>query len=153
MLESSVSIPNGMRHQSIAPNGMVTSPHHLASAAGADVLRAGGSAIDAAIATSAVLAVVYPHMTSIGGDAFWLIHEGRTGRVRFLNGGGKAAGASTIEAFESLGRSEIPFRGVLPATLTVPGAVASWIEAHKAHGRLPLTSVLECAIGYPRLTL
>src|SRR5665647_774180 len=150
MLESSVSIPIGMRHPSIAPNGMVTSPHHLASAAGADVLRAGGSAIDAAIATSAVLAVVYPHMTSIGGDAFWLIHEGRTGRVRFLNGGGKAAGASTIEAFESLGRSEIPFRGVLPATLTVPGAVASWIEAHKAHGRLPLTSVLECAIGYAR---
>jgi len=122
----------------------------LASATGADVLRAGGSAVDAAIAASAVLSVVYPHMTSIGGDAFWLIHEGRSGRVRFLNGGGKAARSSTIEAFETRGHGEVPFRGILPATLTVPGAVASWIEAHKAHGRLPLTRILEGAIGYAR---
>jgi hypothetical protein len=57
------------RPATIAPNGVVTSPHALASAAGADVLRAGGSAVDAAIATSAALAVLYPHMTSIGGDA------------------------------------------------------------------------------------
>ena len=70
---------------------MVTSPHSLASAAGLDVLRAGGSAIDAAIATSAVLAVVYPHMTGLGGDAFWLIHDGASGEIRYLNGGGKAA--------------------------------------------------------------
>ena len=61
---------------------MVTSPHSLASAAGLDVLRAGGSAIDAAIATSAVLAVVYPHMTGLGGDAFWLIHDGASGEIR-----------------------------------------------------------------------
>src|SRR5215472_2395638 len=99
-----------LRPPAITPNGMVTSPHHLASAAGADVLRAGGSAVDAAIATGAVLAAVYPHMTSIGGDAFWLIHEGSTGRVRFLDGGGKAARSSTIEAFETRGHGEVPFR-------------------------------------------
>ncbi len=58
------------RPATLATRGMVTSPHALASAAGSDVLRHGGSAVDAAIATSAVLAVVYPHMTSIGGDAF-----------------------------------------------------------------------------------
>src|SRR5665647_3805775 len=110
MLESSVSIPIGMRHPSIAPNGMVTSPHHLASAAGADVLRAGGSAIDAAIATSAVLAVVYPHMTGVGGDAFWLIHDGASGEVKYLNGGGKAAAASTLSAMEQRGLKEIPLQ-------------------------------------------
>ena len=73
---------------------MVTSPHSLASAAGLDVLRAGGSAIDAAIATSAVLAVVYPHMTGLGGDAFWLIHDGASGEIRYpqwrRQGGGRA---------------------------------------------------------------
>ena len=139
-----------MRNPTIAPNGIVTSPHTLASAAGVDVLRAGGSAVDAAIATSAVLAVVYPHMTSIGGDAFWLIHEGATGRIRYVNGGGKAAKTATIEAFERLGLKEIPFRGIQPATLTAPGAVASWIEAHKAYGKLGLSRILESAIGYAR---
>jgi len=76
------------RPATLAPNGMVTCPHSLASAAGVDVLRAGGSAIDAAIAASAVLSVLYPHMTSVGGDAFWLIHDAKTKQVRYLDGGG-----------------------------------------------------------------
>jgi gamma-glutamyltranspeptidase/glutathione hydrolase len=129
---------------------MVTSPHSLASAAGLDVLRAGGSAIDAAIAASAVLAVVYPHMTGLGGDAFWLIHDGASGAIRTLNGGGKAAASATLSALEARGLNEIPLRGIVPATLTVPGAVASWTEAHGVHGRLPLQRVLESAIGYAR---
>lgn len=138
------------RPVTLASNGMVTSPHSLASAAGLDVLRAGGSAIDAAIATSAVLAVVYPHMTGLGGDAFWLLHDGASGRIRYLNGGGKAADGATLDALAARGLNEIPLRGVLPATLTVPGAVASWIEAHAAHGRLPLARVLESAVAYAR---
>src|SRR5437762_5816115 len=129
---------------------MVTSPHSLSTAAGLDVLRAGGSAIDASIATSAVLSVVYPHMTGLGGDAFWLIHDGKSGEIRYLNGGGKAAGGATPSALEARGLNEIPLRGIVPATLTVPGAVASWIEAHDVHGRLPLKRVLEAAIGYAR---
>ena len=136
------------RPVTLAQNGLVTSPHSLASSAGVDVLRAGGSAIDAAIATSAVLAVVYPHMTGIGGDAFWLIHDGRSGKVKYLNGGGKAAERATLVALRERAVSEIPLRGIVPATLTVPGSVASWIEAHKAFGRLPLARVLESAIGY-----
>jgi gamma-glutamyltranspeptidase len=132
----------------LAPRGMVTSPHSLASAAGVDVLRAGGSAIDAAIATSAVLSVVYPHMTGLGGDAFWLIHDGRSGEVSYLNGGGKAADGASLAAVAARGLAEIPLRGVVPATLTVPGAVASWIAAHETHGRLPLSRVLDGAIGY-----
>ena len=138
------------RPVTLAPSGMVTSPHSLASSAGIDVLRAGGSAIDAAIATSAVLAVVYPHMTGLGGDAFWLIHDGASGEVRYLNGGGKAAAGATLSALEQRRVSEIPLRGIVPATLTVPGAVASWIAAHDAHGRLQLGRVLESAIGYAR---
>ena len=138
------------RPVTLAPNGLVTSPHSLASAAGVDVLRAGGSAVDAAMATSAALAVLYPHMTSLGGDAFWLIHDAKTGEVKYLNGGGKAAAGGTLEAMEARGLTDIPFRGVVPATLTVPGALASWDEAHKAYGRLPLPRILESAIGYAR---
>lgn len=138
------------RPVTLAPNGLVASPHSLASAAGVDVLRAGGCAVDAAMATSAVLAVVYPHMTSIGGDAFWLIHDARTGTVKYLNGGGRAAASGTLDAMRERGLAEIPFRGIEPATLTVPGALASWAEAHDAHGKLPLPRILEAAIGYAR---
>ena len=91
------------RPATTAPNGLVTSPHSLASAAGVDLLRAGGSAVDAAIAASAALSVLYPHMTGIGGDAFWLIHEGNTGAVKYLNGGGRAAAAGTLSWFAERG--------------------------------------------------
>ncbi|MFP6772499.1 MAG: gamma-glutamyltransferase [Alphaproteobacteria bacterium] len=138
------------RPAAVAPKAMVVAPHSLASAAGVDILRAGGSAIDAAIAASAVLAVVYPHMTSIGGDAFWLIHDAKRGRVRYLNGGGRAATGATMQHVRALGHDEIPLRGILPATLTTPGAVASWSMAHDEYGRLPLTRILASAIGYAR---
>ena len=138
------------RPATLAPNGIVTCPHSLASAAGIDVLRAGGSAIDAAIATSAALSVLYPHMTGVGGDAFWLIWDAKAKQVRYLDGGGRAAQSGTVEAFARRGLSEVPYRGPLPATLTVPGAVASWSEAHAAYGRLPLARCLESAIGYAR---
>jgi len=136
------------RPVTMGPNGMVTSPHSLASQAGVDVLRAGGSAVDAAIAVSSVLSVVYPHMTGLGGDAFWLIHDAKTGSVRYLDGGGRAAANAFLDAFAQRGLSEIPFRGMLPATVTTPGAVASWGEEHRAYGRLPLARSLESAIGY-----
>ena len=71
-------------------SGMVTSPHALASEAGAAVLREGGTAVDGAVATSAALSVLYPHMTGIGGDAFWLIYDAATNAVRYIDGGGRA---------------------------------------------------------------
>ena len=138
------------RPVTLAPRGMVTSPHALASQAGVDVLRAGGSAVDAAIASSAVLAVLYPHMTGLGGDAFWLIYDADSRRVRHLDGGGRAAASADLAAFAARGLREIPYRGILPATVTTPGSVASWSEAHAASGRLPLTRCLESAIGYAR---
>ena len=106
--------------------------------------------MDAAIATGAALSVLYPHMTSVGGDAFWLIYDAAARRVRYLNGGGRAARSANIDWFRSRGMKEIPLRGFLPATLTVPGAVASWCKAHAEHGRLPLSRDLASAIGYAR---
>ena len=134
----------------MAPSGMVVSPHSLASAAGADALRAGGSAVDAVIAAGAALSVLYPHMTSVGGDAFWLVYDARGRRVRYLNGGGRAARTAEIDWFRARGMSEVPLRGFIPATLTTPGAVASWCAAHDEYGRLPLARDLESAIGYAR---
>ena len=128
----------------------VAAPHMAAADAGRDVLIMGGNAVEAMIAMAATIAVVYPHMNSIGGDAFWLISDARTKKVRYLDGGGRATQAGTIDAFTKRGLTEVPYRGVLPGTLTVPGAVASWAEAHAAYGRLPLKRCLETAIGYAR---
>src|SRR5207245_168823 len=128
--------------------GMVTCPHALASRAGAEALRAGGSAVDAAIAAATVLGVVYPHLCGIGGDAFWLIYDATEARVAYLDGGGRAAASATLERFR--GEREIPFRGIVPATLTTPGAVASFCEAHARYGRLPLSRCLQAAIHYAR---
>ena len=138
------------RPATLSPNGMVTCPHVLASQAGADVLREGGSAVDAAVATSAALSVLYPHMTGIGGDAFWLIYDAKAGAVRYIDGGGRATSRGTVEAFARRGLERGALSGVLPGTLTVPGAVASWTMAHAAYGRLPLKRCLESAIGYAR---
>ena len=129
---------------------MVTSPHALASSAGADALRAGGSAVDAAIAAAGVLGVVYPHMCGIGGDAFWLVYDAKRRKVEYLEGGGRAASSAQLKWFSENGHSEIPFRGIVPATLTTPGAVASWCEAHARYGKLSLSRNLESAIGYAR---
>ena len=127
---------------------MVASPHALASAAGADTLRAGGSAVDAAIACAATLGVIYPHMCGIGGDAFWLVYDAKARAVAYLDGGGRAARSATLDRFA--GQSEIPFRGVVPATLTTPGAVASFCAAHERYGRLSLARCLQDAIHYAR---
>ena len=127
---------------------MVACPHALASAAGVDALRAGGSAVDAAIAAASTLGVIYPHMCGIGGDAFWLLYDARTGHVEYLAGGGRAAASATLGRFA--GEREIPFRGIVPATLTTPGAVASFCEAHARYGRLSLARCLQTAIGYAR---
>jgi gamma-glutamyltranspeptidase/glutathione hydrolase len=127
---------------------MVACPHSLASSAGVDALRAGGTAVDAAIAAAATLGVVYPHMCGLGGDAFWLIYDAGSRKVSYLDGGGRAAKAATPERLH--GHSEIPYRGLIPATLTTPGSVASFVEAHARFGRLPLARLLQDAIGLAR---
>jgi oxamate amidohydrolase len=148
-----MSHPNGPRTgrpPTHAPNGVVSTPHYLASAAGLHVLRRGGSAVDAAIAANAVLCVVYPHMAGLGGDGFWLIAEPGTGRVHALDASGPAAGGATIDYYRSRGHhGEIPARGALGA-LTVPGAVDGWRQAHERFGRLAWESLFESAVEYAR---
>ena len=124
----------------------VVAGHPLAAAAGMDVLRRGGNAIDAAVTMAAVLAVVRPHMNGVGGDAFLLLHEGRSGRVRALNGSGRSPAAATPAALRELGYTEMPDTGV--HAVTVPGAVRAWAEALRRHGTIPLDIALAPAIQY-----
>ena len=146
-----MSHPNGPRTgrpPTYASRGVVSTPHSLASAAGLEALQRGGNAIDAAIAASAALCVVYPHMTGLGGDGFWLIAGPDTGGVQALNASGPAAQAATIERYRAHG-SEIPARGPL-AALTVPGSVDGWRAAHERFGRLPWADLFSAAIHYAR---
>ena len=142
-------MPGMTRPATLARHGMVSSPHYLASGAGMRVLQDGGSAVDAAIATCATLGVVYPHMTGVGGDAFWLIYEASTQKLHALNGSGRAASQATPAFFRSRGYDTIPSRGPM-AALTVPGAVDSWCSAHDRFGRIPLSQALAPAISYAR---
>lgn len=128
-----------------ARRGVVATPHHLASASGLAALQAGGSAVDAAIAANAVLAVAYPHMAGVGGDGFWMIAE--PGEApRGINASGPAAASADRATY----RRRVP-DGVIPASgplaaLTVPGAVDGWRLAHEAYGRLAWGQLFESAI-------
>lgn len=147
-----MSNPNGPltgRPATRAERGMVATSHYLASGAGLDALRRGGSAVDAAIAANAVLCVVYPHMAGIGGDAFALI-QAPDGTVEALNASGPAGSKATREHYEQAGHSsDIPSRGPLSA-LTVPGAVDGWRLAHDRYGRLPWEELFGDAIHLAR---
>lgn len=114
----------------LATHGVVTSPNYLATQAGLDVLRRGGNAVDAAIATAATLTVVYPQMCTLGGDNFWLIYNAKTGELKALNASGRSGSKATIEFYKSKGFEKIPSRGYYAAN-TVPGVVSGWDEAYK----------------------
>jgi gamma-glutamyltranspeptidase / glutathione hydrolase len=133
-------------------HGGVVAPHHLATEAGLAVLRAGGHAVDAAIATNAVLATVMPGACGIGGDAFWLIWDASTRQQLALNGSGRAPAGADPATLRAGGLTTLPLRG--PLTITIPGAVRSWADAHARFGRLSRETVLRPAIelaggGFP----
>ena len=139
-----------MRNTTRSLRGMVTSPHHLASQAGLAVLREGGTAIEAAVASAAALAVVYPHMNSIGGDSFWLLHAPGRAPVA-IEGCGRAAMAANLSAYRGL--DAIPWRGKLAAN-TVAGTISGWEEAlvlnREWGGALGLERLLADAVAYAR---
>lgn len=126
--------------------GAVVAPHHLATAAGLTVLAAGGHAVDAAIATNAVLGVVMPNGCAIGGDAFWLVWDEATGEQVALNGSGRAPAGIDPGALRASGLTQLPLRG--PLTITIPGAVRSWADAHRRWGRLSRDVLLAAAIEH-----
>ncbi len=129
-----------------APHGMVCSVDHLASSAGVAILRAGGSAADAAIATSAVLAVTTPYMCGMGGDLFALVHDGE---VAALDASGRAGQGADADRLVAEGATRMPFEGDI-RSVTVPGCVDGWLALHERFGRLALGEVLAPAIGYAR---
>jgi gamma-glutamyltranspeptidase/glutathione hydrolase len=133
------------RSTAYAQHGMAATSHPLATLTALDVLRTGGNAIDAAIAAVAVLGVVEPHQTGIGGDCFALLAPA-SGGVVALNGSGRAPMAMTIERLTGLGLTAIERHG--PHSVTVPGAVAGWAALLEAHGTRPLGELLQPAIHY-----
>ena len=128
--------------------GVVAANHRLAAEAGADVLRDGGNAIDAAVAANAVLCVVYPHMTSIGGDLFALVWPAGAGAPVGLEGAGRSGSLATLEAMRERGHEVMPPHG--PLTITVPGTVDAWGRLVERYGTMGLGRVLEPAARYAR---
>jgi gamma-glutamyltranspeptidase/glutathione hydrolase len=136
------------------PRGLVAAPHALAAEAGVAILRRGGNAVDAAIAAATTIAVVYPHMNGVGGDSFWLIHDGRRRELRALNAAGRSAAAADLETYRRRFGAAIPVRGGA-AALTVPGVPSGWWEAHQLSravmgSRVEWTALFEDAIGRAR---
>ena len=132
--------------------GIVSASQPLAAAAGVEILRQGGNAADAAIATAAALNVTEPTSTGLGGDCFALYYEAASGQVSALNGSGRAPQALSLERLQREGLSELP--PYHPYTITAPGACAGWCDLIERYGRLPLSSILAPAIrlaeeGFP----
>lgn len=136
-----VSLLPDPRPAVVAPHGVVATSHPAAALVGRAILRDGGSAVDAAIATAAALTVVEPTSNGLGGDAFALVWDGD--RLHGYNGSGRAPAALTPEADGVRGRSEMPLTGW--ASVTVPGQVRAWGDLHARFGRLPWERVLEPA--------
>lgn len=131
-----------------ASRGMVATSHYLASEAGAEVLRDGGSAMDAAIAANAVLTVIYPDQTAIGGDCFFIHHDGPTGEIATYNGSGAAPRSAEAGHLRASGYERMPAKGGLP--VTVPGTIDAWFAGHERFGRVGLDRILDPAIGFAR---
>ena len=141
------------RSNLFANRGMVATSQPLAAEAGLDMLKAGGNAADAAIATAAMLNVVEPVSTGIGGDCFALYYEAASGRVTALNGSGRAPAGLSLERLADEGiRNSLPVHHA--HTVTVPGACAGWCDLITRHGSLPMRAILAPAIelgeqGFP----
>jgi gamma-glutamyltranspeptidase/glutathione hydrolase len=140
--------PRGTRSPVLARNGVIATSQPLASAAGLQVMQQGGNAIDAAVTAAAVLAVVEPTMTGIGGDVFALVYDAKTKQLRALNSSGRAGAKADADMLLAKGETDMPGAGVY--TITVPGALAGWAELLEKHGTISLARALEPAIRYAR---
>ena len=130
----------------MAKNGMVATSQALATQIGLDVLRKGGSAVDAAIAADAALGLMEPMSCGIGGDLFAIVWDNKTKKLYGLNASGRSPYKATREYFKAHKLKEIPEYG--PLSWSVPGCVSGWDELHKKFGKLPLTEILGATIEY-----
>jgi gamma-glutamyltranspeptidase/glutathione hydrolase len=130
----------------MARDGMVATSQPLATEAGVSILKQGGNAIDAAIATALTLDVVEPVSTSIGGDAFLLYYCAADNKIYGVNGSGRCPRQLTLEALRQRGIAGVPQRGL--GSVTVPGAIDAFFEAHQRHGALPFADLFAPAIHY-----
>ncbi len=136
------------RSEVIAKSGMAATSQPLATQVAIDILKKGGSAIDAAIAADAMLGLVEPTGSGIGGDLFAIVWDAKTQKLYGLNASGRSPKSLKLGYFKKQGLKHIPPHGPLP--VTVPGCVDGWFELHKKFGKLPMTNVLAPAIQYAR---
>ena len=136
------------RSEVIAPHGMVASSQPLATQIGVDILKAGGTAVDGAIAVNAALGLMEPTGNGMGGDLFAIVWDAKTKKLYGYNGSGRSPKSLTLQWFKDHGHSSVPSWGPLP--VTVPGAVDGWFALHDRFGKLPMKTVLAPAIGYAR---
>jgi len=136
------------RSEVIAQNAMVATSQPLATQVGLDILRQGGNAIDAAIAANAMLGLVEPTGSGIGGDLFAIVWDAKTQKLYGLNASGRSPKSLTLEHFKLQGLDSIPAYGPLP--VSVPGVVDGWFELHTKFGSFPMTSILSPSIEYAK---
>ncbi|MGH8443431.1 MAG: gamma-glutamyltransferase [Nevskiaceae bacterium] len=135
------------RSEVIAQHGMAATSQPLATQVALDVLKAGGSAVDAAIAANATLGLMEPTGNGVGGDLFAIVWDPKTKKLHGLNASGRSPKALTLQYLQGKGKT-IPPRGPLP--VSVPGCVDGWFELHGKFGKLPMKRVLQPAIDYAR---
>ena len=134
------------RSEVIAQHGMAATSHPLATQVAIDILKMGGTAVDAAIAANATLGLMEPTGCGVGGDLFAMVWDAKTQKLYGLNASGRSPKSLTLDYFKEKGMDRIPSFGPLP--VTVPGAVDGWFELHKKFGSLPMSTILAPAIEY-----
>ncbi|HEX7060628.1 MAG TPA: gamma-glutamyltransferase [Woeseiaceae bacterium] len=140
--------PFASRSEVIAKNAMAATSQPLATQVALDILKAGGSAVDAAIAANAALGLMEPTGCGIGGDLFAIVWDAAKRELSGLNASGRSPHALGLDVFRERGLAQVPELG--PLSVSVPGAVDGWFELHARHGRLSMAEVLAPAIGYAR---
>lgn len=138
--------PFATRSEVIGQHGMVATSHPLATQIGLDILKQGGTAVDAAIAANAALGLMEPTGCGVGGDLFAIVWDAKTGKLYGLNASGRSPKALTFEYFKQQKMDKIPSFGPLP--VSVPGCVDGWFELHDRYGKLSIEQILSPAISY-----
>lgn len=141
-------LPFATRSEVIAQHGMAATSQPLATQVALDILKKGGTAVDAAIAANATLGLMEPTGNGIGGDLFAIVWDAESEQLYGLNASGRSPKSLTLEYFKENGYESIPAYGPLP--VSVPGAVDGWFELHQKFGKLPMTEILAPAIQYAK---